>query len=64
MAVPKLLTVKQLAAATGVPDWRWYEMFAQGKGPAFVRIGMTYRVSEQKLAEWLERESVTSTTPK
>ena len=60
---PRLLTVKQLAAATGIPRWRWHELFTQGNGPEHLRIGKTIRVSETALARWIaEREQQTNNT--
>jgi excisionase family DNA binding protein len=56
MAVGKLLTVKELSERTGVPVWRWYEMFNERSGPPFVKFGNTYRVREEKLEGWLEAE--------
>jgi predicted DNA-binding transcriptional regulator AlpA len=52
--VPKLLRVRDLVKATGIEAWRWYEIFARGEGPAYIRIGKTIRVSDAALVEWLK----------
>ena len=58
--VQRLLTIKQLAKETGVPVWRWHELFAKTLGPRHIRIGKTIRVNEVALTEWLsEQESKT-----
>lgn len=55
--VPKLLTVRQLAAATGIPKWRIHELCAQGKGPPHLRVGKTYRFAEDAVVEWIKEQS-------
>lgn len=45
--------VKELEQMTGIEAWRWYEMFAQGKGPAHFRVGKVFRVSAHALAAWM-----------
>ena len=52
--VPRLLTVKQAAQATGLPRWRLYALLAEGTGPAAMRVGKTYRISEHALIRWIE----------
>jgi excisionase family DNA binding protein len=56
--IPKLLSVKELAAATGLPVWRVRELCAQGKMP-FLRIGKTYRFAEDAIAKWIEQQTKT-----
>jgi len=55
--VPKLLTVRQLAEATGIPRWRIHEMCARGKGPPFLRVGKTLRFAEDAVVKWIEEQS-------
>jgi excisionase family DNA binding protein len=58
-AIPRLLTVRELAAATGLPRWRIHEMVAQGKGPRHMRIGRTYRFPESDVLAWIAEETAT-----
>ena len=54
--IPKLLTVKQLAAATGLPTWRIHELCAQGKLP-YLRVGRTLRFAEDRVVQWIAEQS-------
>lgn len=54
--VPKLFTVAQAAAATGLPRWRLYELLSRGEGPAHMRVGRTIRISEVALCQWIEQQ--------
>jgi excisionase family DNA binding protein len=58
--VPKLLTTRQLAEATGIPRWRIHELCAQGKGPPFLRVGRTLRFAEDAVVQWIQDQSNTS----
>lgn len=53
--VPRLLTIRQVAEVTGLPRWRVYELLARGEGPASMRIGKTFRISEAALVQWIEQ---------
>lgn len=55
--LPRLLTVKQLAAETGLPVWRIHEMAARGEGPPRIRIGRTYRFPEDGVRQWMREQS-------
>ena len=55
--VPRLLTTKQLAEATGIPRWRLFELNAQGKGPRSMRIGKTLRFPEDGVLQWITEQS-------
>jgi excisionase family DNA binding protein len=52
----RLLTVKELAMKTGIPKWRWHSLLASGCGPAALRVGRTWRVSEASLLAWIEQQ--------
>ena len=54
--VPKLLTVAQVAQATGMRKWLLYELIARGKGPPTMRFGRSIRISEPALIEWIEKK--------
>jgi excisionase family DNA binding protein len=53
--IPKLLTVQQLAAATGLPVWRVDELASQKKLP-FLRVGKCYRFAEDAVARWIQEQ--------
>lgn len=55
--IPKLLRVRELATLTGLPRWRIYEMIEQGKAPPFLRIGSTFRFSEDAVVQWIAEQS-------
>ena len=56
--VPRLLTVRELEARTGLAGWRWYALFARGEGPPHFRVGKVIQVREAALARWIaEREA-------
>jgi len=55
--IPELLTVRELAAATGIPRWRIHELCAQKKGPPFLRIGKTFRFAEDAVAKGIQEQS-------
>ena len=59
--IPRLLKVSDLVALTGIDRWRWYALFAKGKGPPHLRIGKTIRVPENRLVAWIEEQSNTHT---
>ena len=61
--VPRLLSVKQVAQVTGLQRWRVYELLARGEGPASMRIGKTFRISEAALIAWIEQRSVVKPPP-
>ena len=52
--VPRLLTIKEVAEATGLQRWRLYELISKGDGPPVLRIGRTLRFSENALIKWIE----------
>jgi excisionase family DNA binding protein len=54
--VPRLLTIKEVAKATGMARWRWHQLLAKGDGPPALRVGRTYRISETALARWIEEQ--------
>jgi excisionase family DNA binding protein len=54
--VPKLLTLRDVAAQTGLPRWRLYQMIAAGEAPPHLRIGKTIRISEFALVQWIEEQ--------
>ena len=51
--VPRLLGVRDLVRETGIPRWRWFQLFARGQGPKHIRVGKTIRVSDEALRAWL-----------
>lgn len=53
--VPRLLKVPDVIRLTGLPQWRVYELVADGKIP-HMRVGRTLRFSEQALAAWIEEQ--------
>jgi excisionase family DNA binding protein len=55
MVVPKLLTPRQVAKATGLQLFRVYELIREHGLPT-IRVGRTYRVSEHALAAWIEEQ--------
>lgn len=55
--IPRLLTARELAAATGLPRWRIHELVAQGKGPKHMRVGRTLRFSEPDVLAWIADET-------
>ena len=57
MRVPKLLTVRELSQATGIPTWRLYELVAQGKAPPHLRIGKTFRFPEDGVVKWIHDQT-------
>ena len=61
--VPRLLTIRQASEATGLPRWRLYELLARGEGPASMRIGKTFRISEAALIAWIEERSAVKPPP-
>ena len=48
-----MLRIREVAKATGIEPWRWYEILKRGEGPAHVTIGRTIRISDAALAEWI-----------
>lgn len=58
VTVSKLLTVRQVAEALGLQTWRVYSLLKAGRGPRFLRLGRTLRVSEAELVRWMERAAV------
>jgi excisionase family DNA binding protein len=53
----RLLTTKELAAATGIPKWRIHEIVSRGEGPPSLRIGRTYRFPIAGVQEWIRQQS-------
>jgi len=54
--IPKLLTVRQLAEATGLAPWRIHELCAQRKLP-HMRVGRTLRFAEDVIVQWIAEQS-------
>jgi len=53
----RTLSVRQLAAAMGLPTWRIYEMIALEAAPPFMRIGKTYRFRVRDVDQWLNEQT-------
>ena len=51
--LPRLLTVKEVSQATGLPRWRLYQLIQAGEIP-HLRIRNTYRFAEGALVRWIE----------
>lgn len=51
-ALPRLLTAREVADATGLPAWRVYELMRSGALP-HVRLGRACRYSAAAVSEWL-----------
>ncbi len=56
VTVPKLLRVHEVAELTGVEKWRLYSLIKAGKGPQYMKIGKTIRISETALMEWIDEQ--------
>lgn len=54
--VPRLLRPREVSEQTGLPRFRVYELIKDGKLPA-IRLGNTFRISEDVLAEWIKANS-------
>lgn len=52
--LPRLLTAKAVAAATGIPTWRIYELTRSGDIP-HVRLGRAIRYPATEVTRWLKR---------
>ena len=61
--IPKLLTTKQLSAATGLPRWRIFELVQTGKAPPHLRIGRTLRFPADAVNEWIAAQSSPHAVP-
>ena len=57
--LPRLLTTKQLAKATGLPVWRVHELALGKSGPPFLRVGRTRRYPEDAVVRWIQEKSHT-----
>lgn len=55
--LPRLLSTKELARATGLAVWRLHELAATGEGPLFLRVGKTRRYPEDGVARWIAQQS-------
>ncbi len=53
----RLLTTRELAAATGIPRWRIHEMTARGEGPPALRVGRTYRFPVAGVQAWIRERT-------
>ena len=51
--LPRLLTAAQVAAQTGIPKSRVYELSRTGQLPA-ISFGRRYRYDPSELRRWLE----------
>jgi hypothetical protein len=56
MAKLRTFRIKDLEKITGIEAWRWYEMFAQNRGPAHFRVGKTIRVTVGALEVWMRAQ--------
>jgi prophage regulatory protein len=54
--VERLLTVRQIAEETGIPEGTWRYWRHLGKGPKFSRVGRRLRIAESDLNTWLEEQ--------
>ena len=50
--LPRLLSLREVAEATGVPRSTWYTMVARGEIPA-VHIGRSVRVEDEDVRRWI-----------
>ncbi len=55
--VPRLLTVKELSDATGLPQWRVYELIALDMAPPWMKIGKTFRFPEDGVVRWIRERT-------
>ena len=53
----KLLRVGEAAKLLGIARSRAYEMASSGTLPGVIRIGRSVRVSQRRLAEWVEAQT-------
>ena len=58
--LPRLLTAEEVAAATGLPLARVYELARDGSMPC-VRLGRAVRFSAPALCQWIENGGTAST---
>jgi predicted DNA-binding transcriptional regulator AlpA len=52
----KIYTMTDAAAAAGISTPTMARRVQAGRGPARIRIGRSFAITEQALAEWLARE--------
>ena len=58
----RTMTVKQLAEATDIPEWRLYQMISRGEAPPHFRIGMTYRFRVRDVDAWMAAQTSKAST--
>ena len=52
----RLLSVRELARATGLQVWRIYSLLREGKGPPYIKVGSTFRFPIRAVQLWLEAQ--------
>lgn len=50
------MTLKGLAKATQIQEWRIRELVKNGKGPPHFRVGITYRFPIQSARQWISEQ--------
>ena len=53
----RTLTVRQLAEAMGIEQWRIYEMVKKGEAPPHFRVGKTLRFPLTGYRKWFAKKS-------
>jgi predicted DNA-binding transcriptional regulator AlpA len=53
----RTLTVRGVSQATGIAEWRLYELLRAGKGPPHFRVGLTYRIRVKDLEAWMQDQT-------
>ena len=61
MLPPKLLSVKEVSAITGLAPDTIYKMISQRRIP-FVKVGRLVKFKQQAIDEWIEKQSVAPMT--
>ena len=56
VAIPRWLTVQQLAAELGLPKQTIYKWRVEGRGPRAHKIGRHVRFSREAVDEWLAEQ--------
>lgn len=52
----RTLTVKQLAAETGIHPWRLRELVKDGGGPPHFRVGRVFRFRVCDVETWMQQQ--------
>lgn len=58
LKVPRLLSVKELSDATGLPQWRIYELINKAEAPPCMKIGKTFRFPEDGVVQWIHESPI------